>query len=381
VPERSVVFYISGHGFGHASRDIEIMNALGARDPSIRLVVCTSAPRWLFDLTARTPYAFRAVDADTGIVQRDSLNHDIAATLGRAAAFYRDGDRRVEEEAAFLSSLAQRTAGGPCRTVVLGDIPPLAFAAADRAGLPSYATGNFTWDWIYEGYEETEVVAPGIVETMRGAYARACAAWRLPMHGGFESCRTVVDVPFVARRSRRQRDETRRALGLPLDRPLVLTSFGGYGLNGLPLERVDCLDGYGVVVTETSARDVAAAAPSHPNVFTLQENEIYGQGLRYEDLVKAVDVVLTKPGYGIIAECLANDTALVYTSRGRFREYDVLVRAMPDLVRCRFIPQDDLFGGRWGSAIDAVLAQPPPPSPPPVDGAEAIAERIVRALE
>ena len=37
------------------------------------------------------------------------------------------------------------------------------------------------------------------------------------------------------------------------------------------------------------------------------------------------DVVVTKPGYGIISECLANDTALLYTDRGHFIEYDVLV--------------------------------------------------------
>ena len=53
---------------------------------------------------------------------------------------------------------------------------------------------------------------------------------------------------------------------------------------------------------------------------------LYAHGLRYEDVVGAVDVVITKPGYGIISECVANDTALLYTSRGHFVEYDVLVR-------------------------------------------------------
>ena len=47
----ALVFYVSGHGFGHASRDIEVINALHAIAPGVRLVVRTSAPRWLFDLT------------------------------------------------------------------------------------------------------------------------------------------------------------------------------------------------------------------------------------------------------------------------------------------------------------------------------------------
>ena len=53
----------------------------------------------------------------------------------------------------------------------------------------------------------------------------------------------------------------------------------------------------------------------------VDERAIYAAGYRYEDLVRAVDVVATKPGYGIISECIANDTALLYTSRGHFAEY------------------------------------------------------------
>jgi hypothetical protein len=56
---------------------------------------------------------------------------------------------------------------------------------------------------------------------------------------------------------------------------------------------------------------------------------MYGQRIRYEDLVGAVDIVASKPGYGIISECAANGTALLYTDRGRFCEYEVLVREMP----------------------------------------------------
>ena len=74
-------------------------------------------------------------------------------------------------------------------------------------------------------------------------------------------------------------------------------------------------------------------------VVYVNEGYLYESGLRYEDLVAAVDVVVTKPGYGIISECVANDTALLYTSRGDFVEYDVLVREMPRVLRCAFIDQ------------------------------------------
>ena len=53
------------------------------------------------------------------------------------------------------------------------------------------------------------------------------------MAGGFASFPRVVDGPLVARHSRRTPAETRRALGLPADRPLVLVSFGRYGLGAV----------------------------------------------------------------------------------------------------------------------------------------------------
>jgi hypothetical protein len=128
---------------------------------------------------------------------------------------------------------------------------------------------------------------------------------------------------------------------------------------------------------EDTAGDDAGLPPS---VRFVDERAIYAAGYRYEDLVRAVDVVATKPGYGIIAECIANDTALLYASRGHFAEYDVMVREMPRYLRCGFISNADLYAGAWDPALDAVLAQPDPPERPQVDGAEVVARILADAL-
>ncbi len=103
----------------------------------------------------------------------------------------------------------------------------------------------------------------------------------------------------------------------------------------------------------------------------------YDGGYRYEDLVRAADVVVTKPGYGIISECVANDTALLYTSRGDFREYTVLVEAMPSYLRCAYIEQDELRSGNWQSHLDRLLAQPSPAQTPATNGAGVGAKMIL----
>jgi len=144
---------------------------------------------------------------------------------------------------------------------------------------------------------------------------------------------------------------------VPDDRPFVLASFGAYGL-AAPYDDI--------------ARDQQLTILSPPALLT--------GGLFYQDAVAAADVVISKPGYGIVSECVANGTPLLYTSRGRFVEYDVFVAEMPRLLRCRFIPQDDLMAGRWRTHIDTLLQQPPPPGQARIDGAQVAATEILNVV-
>src|SRR5262245_66626631 len=93
----TVVFYISGHGFGHASRQVEVINALGAAAPDLRMVLRTAVNSSLLRRTVRVPYEHRPGACDTGIVQRTSVQHDDEATIAEAVAFYADFDRRAAE--------------------------------------------------------------------------------------------------------------------------------------------------------------------------------------------------------------------------------------------------------------------------------------------
>lgn len=374
---QSLVFYISGHGFGHASRDIEVINALRERLPDLRVHVRTYAPQWLFDLTVRGTVHYHQVDCDTGVVQRDTLNPDIEATVARAREFYGDFDRRVTAEARALEGIAP--------SFVISDMSPLGFAAAALAEVPSVAVGNFTWDWIYEGYERWLDGAAWIPPLIRDTHRFAEEAWRLPLHGGFEGFRKIVDLPLVARISRREPDEVRRRLDLPCGKPIVLVSFGGFGLESVGTDELKRLDGYSFIVTEGSLvpkgpRTSGRACTRDGNIASVNEHAWYGEGFRYEDLVRAADVVVTKPGFGIIAESVANETAIVYTSRGLFIEYDVLVREMPEYVRSAFLSNEDLLGWRWAPALEQALAAPPPPTAAPVDGADFAADRALSYL-
>jgi L-arabinokinase len=306
---------------------------------------------WLVKRTVNPAVHHDSIGVDTGIVQIDSLSLDASASIRRAEGFMTTFDSRLDGEVDFLRRHDV--------VMTVSDMPALGIAAGYLSQVPSIALGNFTWDWIYEHYRGGQQVA----DVIGNVYSHATVALRLPMWGGFATMRKIQDLPFVARRSTRDPIEVREALGIPLDVRVVLASFGGYGLEGLNAEALRGVRGYHVLL---------------PGM--IDETAMYANGYRYEDLVRAVDVVATKPGYGIISECLANDTALLYTSRGDFREYQVLVDAMPKFLRCAFIDHADLFAGRWGGHLDGLLEQPEPPEKPATNGADVAADILSKLI-
>jgi hypothetical protein len=364
----TIVWYVSSHGFGHASRDVEVIKAISRRRPDVRMVVRTLVPASFVEQSVTAQVDLQPAETDTGVAQIDSLRIDESATARQAAVFHEDFNTRAEAEAEVLRQMRA--------TVVVADIPPLACAAADRAGVPSVVLGNFTWDWIYAAYPQFETIAPGVVETIGASYARAAQALRLPLHGGFETMQTVVrDIPFIARRSRRGRDEARRALGLRLTDTVVLASFGGHNL-GLDYGAIARRNPFRLLLTDYEyPRDADA-----DSLVRITRRHLADRGLKYEDLIAAADAVVGKPGYGIVSECVANGAAFLYARRSRFAEQDVFEREMPGLLRCRRIERDDLLTGNWREYIEALLAQPPAPTVPSTNGAEAAADAILNLL-
>ena len=107
--------------------------------------------------------------------------------------------------------------------------------------------------------------------------------------------------------------------------------------------------------------------------------------LPFDEAVARTRETLQAEGFGIITECIANNTAMLYTSRGHFPEYDVLVEEMPKYLRTAFIGQDELFAGKWETPLNKLLAKPKGKAKtymkPDTNGAEVAAELLLKALD
>jgi hypothetical protein len=341
--------YVSGHGFGHATRTAEVLAGVRALRPELPITVMTSAPGALFDGLGAS---LRALQCDVGLVQRGALVIDLEATVAACAAFDVRWPALVAEEARWLAA-----AGA---SLVLADIPPLAFAAASAAGVPAVGCANFSWDWIYAGvaHGREELVAASA--RAAEAYGAAELLLELPFAGDLAAFPRRRRIPMVARHPRVARGEARARLGLPETRPVVLLSFGGLGLPGF--------DRGVLAPLETRFRFVDASE--------VPVDRLRALGLVYPDVVGASDVVLTKPGYGIVTDAIAAGARLVYTDRGAFPEYDVMVREMAGYLPTAYVSGEDLRAGRLDAVLDGVLARPGL-APPPTNGAAVAAAAVV----
>lgn len=349
-------YYITGHGLGHASRSCLIINHLLSFAPTDLVDIVSDAAPWFFATALRHQIPVRRETLDVGVVQQGSLRMDIAETL-----------RRLQELQGRRNDLLQREAAALIRDridLVVADISPLACAAAQLAGIPAVAVGNFSWDWIYEPMVEIEPGFVPIIDQMRRDYSSA-SLLKLPFSPDMHQFASVEEMPLVARPGSADPAAVRQALGIADKLRLGLVSFGGFGIDGIDIPALARLKGWHFITEQPFPDGVANVIRLEPGRFA------------YPDLVRAADLVIGKPGYGIVSEVIANRTRMVWASRGPFREEPCLVDGLERYVPCCEIDETSLLAGHWGEAIDAVMAQPWPQAAIDSNGAEVVSHRLL----
>jgi hypothetical protein len=339
-----------------------LLRALRAREPEVQLRVRSEAPHWLFSRRDRGTECSQA-RVDVGVLQEGGLDVDLPSTLEAHETFVAEWEQHLARETAWLRRSAAK--------LVVGDVPPLAFAAAARAGLPAVAIANFSWDWILEPYAAAEPRFAPVVDLYRRAYGEADLLYRLPFCGEFPAFREVRDAPLLAHRSGCGRDEVFAHLGLATQdpRPVVLVSFGGFGSGEIEAKRWDDLRGYRFL-------GHGAAPPGLPAEWTSLPRE---GAVEHEDLVATCDVLVGKPGYSTCAEVVAHGARFLHLPRSDFREVPVLEAALDAYDSARSMARSDFFEGRWKRHLDAITALPRA-QPVAAPGADVLAEALLDRL-
>ncbi len=332
----TIAYFITPHGFGHASRSAAVMAELIRIRPGIRFELFTTCPREIFDHEMPDGFGYHAVAGDIGMVQTSPLLEDLPATCDAL-------DQMLPFDDQWVDALAGQLIQMECQLVVC-DIAALGIVAARKASITSLLVENFTWDWIYQGYPDKPPGLDAHIRYLADTFARADHHVQTsPL------CRTVSGSQMVGPISRQPRtgaDETRERLNIPADDKMVLVTMGGVPddfdfLSGLPGE-LPCHLVIPGARSVASPHDQVILLPAHSNFY-------------HPDLMQAADALVGKAGYSTIAEAYHLGIPFGYVKRPHSPESAVLENYIARHLPSHSIDTEAYLSGRWIDQLPALL--------------------------
>jgi hypothetical protein len=343
----AIAYHITGHGFGHARRSVEVVRELLALRSDLEVYFRTTANPSIFQELAEFNVHLERVELDPGAIEKDLFTIDHAATIAAVRSTIAKRGELVEREISFLRQ-------GKIQ-LILCDIPFQAGDIAAAAGIPIIGITNFTWDWIYEPFFGSH---GDLLREVQNSYKRIPTLLKIPFGGRTDWFSEVIDIPLIASAPRSSKLD-------PHPRRVLISLRGG--------------------ILQESLMKAANSAPEYEFLSTtpvpsgLPKNLIQlsmSQSLTFSDLLAGSSIVLSKLGYGIVTDCLATRKPILWPRRSGFREDEVtLAEASPYLPMLE-IPHADLFAGNWKPYLDRVLEMKMPEKNLPTHGAE-VAARII----
>lgn len=345
---------ITNHGYGHATRTAAVVAEIKRHCPEITVILATTAPRWLLASYIQDDFIHRPRAFDVGVVQRDSLTMDKAATLERLRDVQSRAASIIASEANFLR---QNRVG-----LVLADIPPLAAPIAKAAGVPCWMVSNFGWDFIYRAWGgEFDAIADWISD----CFSQCDRLFRPPFYEAMSAFSNITDIGLIGGNPRFPLEELQAKFEFIASKDkIVMLTFGGLGLSQLPYDQLAQFPDWQFLSFDANAPDL-------PNLLKI-DDRIY----RPVDFMPLCGRIICKPGFGTFSEACRLDLPVVSLTRQEFAEAALLLDGLQDYAYHQIVDPDDFFEGDW-----AFLHQPmqPPRKQELIakDGNQAIAQAIV----
>ncbi|MCC5815510.1 MAG: glycosyl transferase [Leptospira sp.] len=325
-----ILYYVSSHGYGHISRSYEIIRTLLERDDIEFITLCTERLDFIKDDHPKLEK--RKVNVDVGVIQKDSLSLDVHLTKEKLQEFEKNKNSLILRETEFAREKNY--------DLIISDSSSLPFVLGVSLEIPALFLGNFTWDFIYRNFAKYDPYFHIIADILAVEYSFATAAVLLPFTCPMDGFLETHNLGLVGRKPTLSKQEARKEFGFLENEIYFLFSFGAYGLDGMDWNWENIPDNWRIVVN---------------NLPSLKHNKVIDvPSCYYPNLVTACDYIVTKPGYGILSECILANSPIIYTDRGDFAEYPYLVEELNRNFLASYITQKDLLNFSFANCLTEI---------------------------
>ncbi len=328
------LFAISSHGYGHLSQVSPVINRLMQVYPDALLFIQTTLAQDI--IAARIKHSFHYIhfEGDVGLIMNGAIKVRVQETRIAYQQFHDRWNEKFDQQTDILKQNAI--------DILIADIPYLPLLAAQSLNIKTIAICSLNWVDILSGYFQHDKIIEGYLDIMRSAYQQADIFLKpqpsMPMQWLVNS-QTIQPLVNAGTESR---SKLLLELSIPEDKKIILFALGGIStsisLKAWPVyKKFHFLvqDGY-----DSSADWV---------------HNIKQLSLSISDIIQSVDLIITKPGYGIFVEAAFSGTPVLYVERGDWPEEIYLLKWLNKYLPVRKISPEDLLNGIEEPILEELL--------------------------
>lgn len=296
---KKLAYFISGHGFGHATRALAVMDALWDLNHDLHFEIFTHVPEWFFKCHPGSfSFKLHHIRVDAGLEQANALVEDLDKSRQTIQAFFPFQDSLVRELRHRLVALKV--------SAVISDIAPIGLELASQLQIPSVLIENFTWDMIYKGYPYLNRECGPQIAFLEDVFKKATLRITTEPY-----CEKKENAVIIGPISRKVRPLFPRCLpDLDPRKPAILLTMGGFS-SGIDFSKIKHLMDFQFVMTGTNT--------GHNNpqnsITWLDPSRLY-----FPNLVAEVDAIIGKAGYSTASEAFQCSKPFGMVPREKFIE-------------------------------------------------------------
>ena len=275
---KKIVYYITDHGMGHATRAIALIQILKS---NYEIIIRNSNNTNLFKKSLNlTSFSTRPTDVGPKI-KSDGITLDENKSKPVISDWINSISNNASLEYDFLSKINP--------DLIISDISAMPFLAAKKSKISSIAISNFSW------LDVLSFISSNELNILNQCYDYADYAIKLPFGTSMKHFSNIQKTKLISRNLTQSKSEIRKFLGINESDLIITVALGNSNLK-IHLK------------SENNIKIISLGG----NILTGNNIINLNSYIEGQNIIAASDLVICKCGYGIVSECVSHGIPFFY---------------------------------------------------------------------
>ncbi len=306
---KKVLYYVSDHGNGHATRSIAIIQEILKHNVEV-IIRNTGALNFFKQSLPNTKIIPGKTDVGS-IIKKDGFSIDKIETKKNQIKWIHDLEKNSITEKLIAEKINP--------DLIISDISAIPFLVAKKISVPSVAISNFSW------YDVLNFLPSNELDELKFAYDEADLAIKLPLGTPMDHFKKKSKVGLVSRTTSLSKSQSRKT----------------FQMNDFKYSVLFALPNSNFTVACKKTDDVKVFSMNTKTHSSLGSND-YTNLIDGHNLVSNSDLVICKCGYGVISECLTNGIPFYYVMDDEHVEQKFISKELENMGLSNRITLDEI---------------------------------------